>query len=834
MSDEINLANNESFSQEEINRAEKARADKIEKFRKIFTFQLESNCAKELQYATRLDKYNAIVKTLRNFLIKGWIRTRKTYFAPPNYEKTVSYLSMEYLTGKKLSNTLIALNVYDEFNEAMASLGIDLQDIFEQEPDAGLGNGGLGRLAACFMDSLSTLEYPAFGYGIRYDYGIFAQKIVNGNQEEVPDNWLRDGNPWEIPRSEIRYLIPFYGDIRVVVDHDGKTKYEWVPGDTVVAMAYDNLIPGFHNRTVNTLRLWSAMSTSEMDLEDFHQGDYVGAVEGKVLSENISKVLYPNDMVSKGRELRLKQEFFFTSASLQDIIRRYKSHFDNFDNFAEKNQIQLNDTHPAIAIAELMRLFLDQEGLDWNKAWGIVQETFGYTNHTIMPEALETWSVERFRNLLPRHLQIIYEINRRFLFQCSSMFPDDKGKMERVSIIKNDRILMANLAIVASHKINGVAKIHSEILKNRLFKDFYEIFPEKFGNKTNGITQRRWLYLCNPGLSNLISDTIGSGWATDLYQLKGLENYTEDVEFQEKWKAIKRKNKERLAKYVKREMNFDLNVDSIIDCQVKRIHEYKRQLLNIMHVIHLYSKLKANPSMDFVPRTFIFGGKTAPAYYMAKLIIKLINNVSQVVNNDPDTKNRLNVLFIPNYSVTLAELIIPAADVSEQVSTAGMEASGTGNMKFSLNGALTVGTLDGANIEIKEEVGDDNIFIFGLKEEEIAELKSSYNPMMYYENNPDLIRVIDLILEGPFTNDYSLFKPIVNSLLYEGDRFFVLADFNAYVECQEKVSELYKDQFEWTRKSIINTANMGKFSSDRTIEEYVQDIWKLKKIHVTK
>lgn len=804
-----------------------------ENLKEKFLFHLESGFAKELDTATKLDVYDSFVYTVRDILIKKWIKSKKQYLA--DNHKMINYISMEFLMGRSMVNSLINTNIYEESAKALLDLGVNLEELEEVEGDAGLGNGGLGRLAACFLDSLSTLEYPAFGYGIRYEYGIFQQKIQDGAQVEMPDSWLRYGNPWEIQRPELIYLIPFYGDVKVFIDKAGRYHYQWQASQTVMAMAYDYMIPGYKNDNVNTLRLWGAKSTREFDFDDFNKGDYIGAVEQKAETENISKVLYPNDMFTKGKELRLKQEYFFSSATLQDIISRYHKYNgqDDFESFAEQNAIQLNDTHPAIAIPELMRLLIDVEGLTWDKAWSITTKVFGYTNHTVMPEALEKWSIDLMGTLLPRHLQIIHEIDRRFLEFVDQQFPNNKAIADKVAIIKDGTVRMANLAVIGSHTVNGVAELHTEIVKHDLFKEFNDLYPTKFQNKTNGITQRRWLLKCNPKLSDLINESIGDKWITDLYELKNLEKFVDDKEFRKKWQQIKRFNKERLAEYINHDMNITINPDSMIDCQIKRIHEYKRQLMNVLHVIHLYLEIKDNPHKNFTPRTVILSGKAAPAYYMAKLIIKLANSVADVVNKDRDVSDKLKILFLPNYRVSLAEIIIPAADLSEQISTAGMEASGTGNMKFSLNGALTIGTLDGANVEIGEEVGDDNIFIFGLKSEEVSALKGSYNPIDAYNSDPQLQRVIELISEGFFSrNEPGLFKPIIDSLLYQGDKFFVLSDFKSYIDCQDVVSKAYQDVDTWTRKSIINVANMGKFSSDRTIEEYAKDIWNLKKVHI--
>lgn len=806
----------------------------VEEIKSRFKFHIESDFAKELEGATKLDVYDSFVFTVRDLLIKRWIKSKKQYLTGGH--KTVNYISMEFLMGRALVNTLLNFDIYDESKQALLDLGVNLEELAEVELDAGLGNGGLGRLAACFLDSLTTLQYPAFGYGIRYEYGIFQQKIQDGAQIELPDNWLRYGNPWEIPRPELIYLIPFYGDVKVFVDKHGKLHYQWQASQAVMAMAYDYMIPGYKTDNVNTLRLWGAKSTTEFDFDDFNKGNYIGAVEQKAETENISKVLYPNDMFSKGKELRLKQEYFFSSATLQDIIARHKKYNPEdkfFNDFTDQIAIQLNDTHPTIAIPELMRLLIDVEGLSWERAWDITTKTFGYTNHTVMPEALEKWPIELMASLLPRHLQIIHEIDRRFLNSVEEKFPDDESIKDKVAIIKDDTVRMANLAIVGSNSVNGVAELHTEIVKNELFKEFNAIFPERFNNKTNGITQRRWLLKCNPELSNLINEAIGDKWIKDLYHLKDLEKFVDDSEFKNKWHKIKKHNKQRLAEFIKKEMDISINPESMLDCQIKRIHEYKRQLMNVLHVIHMYLEIKDNPSKVTTPRTVILSGKAAPAYYMAKLIIKLANSVADIVNNDNEVNKKLKILFLPNYRVSSAEIIIPAADLSEQISTAGMEASGTGNMKFSLNGALTIGTLDGANIEIKEEVGDENIFIFGLKAEEISELKGNYNPIETYNSDKKLQRVIELIAEGFFSRqEPALFRPIIDSLLYQGDKFFVLADFKSYIEAQNLVSLAYRDRDAWVRKSIINVANMGKFSSDRTIDEYAKDIWNLKKVDV--
>ncbi len=814
----------------------KMKGTDVASIKNCFVNHLEYSLAKQDYSATKSDAFKCAALLTRDFLTERWIETQNTY----NNEdpKRVYYLSLEFLIGRTLGNSLINLDLYDNTHRALRDLGYDLEELREKEWDAGLGNGGLGRLAACFLDSLATLELPAIGYGIRYEYGIFFQQIQNGYQVEAPDNWLRLGNPWEFPRPEHLFPIHFYGRVEPYLD-EGETRYRWVDTELIMAMPYDTPIPGFKNNTVNHLRLWSAKSSREFDLHYFNDGDYIKAVSNKSLSENITKVLYPNDNIFEGKELRLKQQFFFVSATIQDIIRRFKKSHSNFDEFPDKVAIQLNDTHPSIAIPELMRLLLDGERLSWEKAWDICTKTFGYTNHTVLPEALEQWPVSLLERVLPRHMYIIYEINRRFLEEVRVAFPGDDNLLKELSIIEegdNKRVRMANLSIVGSHSINGVAALHSEIIKKDIFRGFYSFCPEKFNNKTNGVTQRRWLKLCNPSLSRLIESKIGNGWIKNLYDLKKLEDFADDEVFQNDWLEVKRENKINLAEYIKNHNDIEVNVNSIFDIQVKRLHEYKRQLLNILHIIYLYNKIKDNPKgSDIVPRTAIFAGKAAPGYDMAKLIIKLITAVGDVINCDPDVGDKLKVVFLRNYAVSNAQKIIPAADLSEQISTAGMEASGTGNMKFSLNGALTIGTLDGANIEIKEEVGDDNIFIFGLNAEEVVELKKSgYNPYSYYSKNKDLKRIIDQIHSGFFSHgDPGLFRPIVESLLHQGDRYLLMADFESYVNTHKKIDEAFLDKPRWAKMSIINTANMGKFSTDRTIWEYSTDIWNLKPVPIT-
>ena len=806
----------------------------VESLQKSFGRHLESSLAKDDYSATKLDIYKSLSYTVRDRLIERWIATQQTYY--DRDVKRVYYLSLEFLLGRVLGNNLVNLNINEECNLAMHELGYELEEIGEQEWDAGLGSGGLGRLAACFLDSMATHELPAYGYGIRYEYGIFCQKIQDGYQVETPDNWLRYESPWEIARPEYLYSIQFYGRVHQYKDANGTLKSEWLDTHGVMAMAYDIPIPGYSNNTVNNLRLWTARSTREFDLSYFNKGDYIKAVEDKERSETISKVLYPNDDIYEGKELRLKQEYFFVSATLQDAVRRYKKTHNTFDCFSDKVAIQLNDTHPAIAIPELMRVLVDIECISWEKAWEITTNTFGYTNHTILPEALEKWPISLIERVLPRHLQIIYEINRRFLKEVARRYPNDDERLRRMSLIEEGgkkKLRMAHLAIVGSHSTNGVAELHTEILKSQIFRDFFEFYPNRFNNKTNGITPRRWLKKCNPKLSKLISEHIGDGWLKDLNELKKLIPLSEDEGFHKAWRKVRIDNKQQLARYIQRMNGLQVDVNSIFDCHVKRIHEYKRQLLNILHVITLYNRIKSRQADSFVPRTIIFGGKAAPGYHMAKLIIKLINSVAGIVNNDSKVSDKLKVVFLSNYSVSLAELIVPATDLSEHISTAGTEASGTSNMKFGLNGALTIGTLDGANIEIMKEVGKENIFIFGLTAREVAELKrTGYNPLDYYHNDTEIKTAIDMIASGYFSPpNPSLFMPIVDSLL-QHDQYMVFADFSSYHRCQEEIGKTYKDQDDWTKKSIYNVANMGKFSSDRAISEYAKEIWGVESVPV--
>jgi starch phosphorylase len=803
--------------------------------RESFLKKLKYNLAKDSDSFHIVDGFLGLSYTVRDRLIERWIVTQKQY--TEKNVKRVHYLSLEFLMGRLLNNNISNLKITDASNDAMNDLGLNISELEDHEMDAGLGNGGLGRLAACFLDSMATMELPAVGYGIRYEFGIFMQKIENGHQIEAPEQWLANGNPWEIERPEYRYRVKFFGNSENYTDADGEKRVRWVDSDDVVAAAYDIPIPGYGNNTVNTLRLWSSRAVDEFNLGNFNSGDYIGACTDKLEGENISKVLYPNDNNHSGKELRLKQQYFFTSASLQDIVRRHFKSNDSFDNFADKNAIQLNDTHPAIAVVELMRIFIDTEKMEWDKAWKIVTETFAYTNHTLMPEALEKWSVGLMTHLLPRHMEIIYEINARFMREVAYKFPGDTEKLGKMSIIEegDDKMVrMAYLAIVSSHSVNGVAALHTQLLKNGLVNDFYQMMPEKFNNKTNGVTPRRWLHQANRPLSEFISDKIGKEWITDLDQLRKLEKFATNAKFQKDWMQLKLDAKERLTIQLKKWHNIDLDPTMLFDIQIKRIHEYKRQLLNALHVVHLYNQIKEGKTNDFTPRTILFAGKAAPGYHLAKLIIKFIGNLSETINNDPDTKGLLRVHFVPNYRVSLAEYLIPAADLSEQISTAGTEASGTGNMKFALNGALTIGTLDGANVEMAEEIGEDDMFIFGLRTHEVNDVyNNGHNPQHYYHTSENLRKVIDLIGSGFFSPaEEGIFQPLIDTIM-NGDHYLLTADFDSYIEAQEKVSDLYRNnKDEWARKSIVNVAGMGKFSSDRTIGEYANEIWGVKPLKI--
>jgi glycogen phosphorylase len=784
--------------------------------------------------ATKNDYYMALAYTVRDRLLQYWLNTTQTY--AKKEVKVVCYLSAEFLVGPHLANNLINLGLYDRIRQAVEESGLNLQELIDQEEEPGLGNGGLGRLAACYLDSLSTLEIPAIGYGIRYEFGIFDQEIHDGWQVEITDKWLQYGNPWEIARPEESVEVKFGGRTEPYHDERGNYRVRWVPNRVVKGIPYDTPILGYQVNTANTMRLWKAEAAESFDFQAFNLGDYYGAVNAKVVSENLTKVLYPNDEQIQGKELRLQQQYFFVSCSLQDMIRLLKATGEGLENFPQQFAVQLNDTHPAIGVSELMRLLVDEHFMDWEKAWQITQNTFGYTNHTLLPEALEKWSVELFSRLLPRHLEIIYEINQRFLNRVRLKYPSDLSKVSRLSLIDESGeryIRMANLACIGSHAINGVAALHSELLKKTVLKDFYDLEPEKFSNKTNGVTPRRWMVLSNPKLTRLLDEKIGNKWIKHLDELKKLEAFVEDASFRQQWRQIKQDIKGDLAAYIRQKLNIVVDTESIFDVQVKRIHEYKRQHLGILHVISLYYRLKNDRNFDFTPRTFIFGGKAAPGYFMAKLIIKLINSVADVVNNDPDVRDRIKVVFIPNYNVTLGQRVYPAADLSEQISTAGKEASGTGNMKFSLNGALTIGTLDGANVEIREEVGAENFFLFGLTTEEVYDLKAQgYNPKNYYNNNEQLKAVIDLISSGFFSGgNTDLFKPLIDNLLYR-DEYMLFADYQSYLDAQEKVSQAYRDRDNWTRMSILNVARMGKFSSDRAIREYCQEIWNVQPVPI--
>jgi len=806
----------------------------VETLKRAFADNLFYIQGKYASIATPNDYYMALAYTVRDRLLNRWLRTRKTY--EDKNVKSVYYLSAEFLMGRHLGNSLINLEIYEQVRQAMAEYGLDLEELLEQEPDPGLGNGGLGRLAACFLDSLATTEIPAVGYGIRYEFGIFNQSVQDGWQVEIPDKWLRFGNPWEVERPDEVIEVKFGGHTEIYTDDRGQPRTRWIPARTVIGIPFDTPVPGYNTNTVNTLRLWKAEAGDDFNFQAFNAGDYDGAVASKMRSETISKVLYPNDNTPQGRQLRLEQQYFFVSCSLQDIIRNHLRRNKSLENLSDKAAIQLNDTHPAVAIAEMMRLLLDEHQMEWNTAWRITQRTFAYTNHTLLPEALEKWSVSLFGGLLPRLLEIIYEINHRFLSDVSTWYPEDEHLLSRVSLIEegeDKKVRMAYLATVGSHAVNGVAALHSELLKQDVLRDFYKLFPNRFNNKTNGVTPRRWILLSNPLLSKLIMEKIGKGWLNELSQLRQLEQFIDSADFRQHWSNIKRANKQKLADRIYKTTGVEVSVDSLFDIQVKRIHEYKRQHLAVLHIITLYNRIKHNPNIEILPRTFVFGGKAAPGYFIAKLIIKLINAVGAVVNSDPDVRDRLKVVFVPNFSASLGQIIYPAADLSEQISTAGKEASGTGNMKFAMNGALTIGTLDGANIEIREEVGEENFFLFGLTTPEVQHLKAhDYKPYHYYESNPELKEVIDRIAHGYFSHgDPELFRPLVDSLLYR-DEYMLLADYQSYIDCQMRVSQAYQDQDNWIRMSILNTARSGKFSSDRTIQEYCREIWAVQPVPV--
>jgi len=802
-----------------------------EDYRRYFSYTLgRDKYCRSLHYS-----YNALVLALRDRLLERWKKTRYTYHESKC--KRTYYLSLEFLMGRMLSNAMFNLGIVDEVSRGMRELGLVLEEISEAEHDAGLGNGGLGRLAACFLDSCATLQLPVMGYGIRYEYGMFRQYIENGEQVEEPDHWLRDGNPWELERPEYTCRVQFGGRTEFYRSDDGRMLARWVETQDVLAVPYDIAIPGYRNGTVNTLRLWHSVATDEFDLGEFNAGSYPESIASKNAAECITMVLYPNDASENGKVLRLKQQYFLASASLQDVIRHWVQLYGNdFSEFAGKNCFQMNDTHPTIAAAELMRLLIDKHRMEWDAAWNITRRVMAYTNHTLLPEALERWPLRMFKELLPRLLDIIYEINARFISEVAQRWPGDIERQRRMSIIEeghDPHVRMAHLAIVCSFSVNGVAALHTKLLTEGLFRDFYELWPEKFNNKTNGVTPRRWLASANDGLKRLISEKIGDGWITDLSQLHLLKEFVNDKEFCLHWREIKQQNKKRLAALVKADCDIDIDPTAMFDVQVKRIHEYKRQLLNVLHVIHLYDRVKRGDVANWTPRFVLFGGKAAPGYVMAKAIIKLINNVADVINGDKKMHEYLKVAFLPNYRVTAMEIIAPGTDLSEQISTAGKEASGTGNMKFMMNGALTIGTLDGANIEIREAVGDENFFLFGLTAEEVAGLRKKYDPNAIIKADEDLFRVIQLLASGHFNQfEYKIFDNIIRSLTSPNDPWMTIADFRSYVNAQKRAAEIYQDMKKWTKMSILNTAFSGKFSTDRTIQEYNNDIWKMTPIPV--
>ncbi|OIQ98411.1 maltodextrin phosphorylase [mine drainage metagenome] len=786
---------------------------------------------KDALLATSRDWFLAAAFTVRDRLIARWMETMRGYY--DNDVKRVYYLSMEFLIGRALTNAMINLGIYEPFKEAVADLGYDLEELQSWEVEPALGNGGLGRLAACLIDSLATLAMPGFGYGIRYEFGMFTQHVEQGWQVESPENWLRYGNPWEFQRPGVIYPVRFGGRVVRYRDGEGHWCHQWIDAEEVMAMAFDIPVPGYGAQSVNNLRLWAAKSTREFNLRYFNQGNYIEAVRDKNDTENLSKVLYPSDSTISGKELRFRQEYFFVCASLQDIIARFRKGHSNFDLMPDYVAIQLNDTHPAMTVAELMRVLLDDYHLDWDRAWTITVKTCAYTNHTLMSEALETWPVDLFERLLPRHLEIIYEINQRFLNAVRYRWPGDNEVLRRMSLIDEGgerRVRMANLSIVGSHKVNGVAEIHTDLMKSTIFSDFERFQPGKITCKTNGITPRRWLLAANPTLAGLITAHIGDGWISHLDQLSDLVPLAEDAGFRAAFAAAKQANKLRLAQVVEQRLGVTGGLDSLFDVMVKRMHEYKRQLLNVLHIITRYNRIRANPTQDMVPRTVFFAGKAAPGYAMAKLILKLINDVADVVNHDPLVGDRLKVVFVPNYNVSTAELIIPGADLSEQISTAGTEASGTGNMKLALNGALTIGTWDGANVEICEEVGEDNMFLFGLTAQEVGKIRrDGYDPRQAIQAHPELAQVLEMIGNGYFSpGEPERFRPIVDLLTIHGDHYLLTADYAAYIETQERVDALYRDPEEWTRRAILNVARMGKFSSDRTVREYAAEIWQVK------
>ena len=809
-----------------------------QEFRYSVAYALKNQFRKTLEDATSQEIYQAVAHAVKNMIVDQWIASRREF--EKKDAKTLYYLSMEFLMGRALGNNLINLTAYQDVKEALEEMGLDLNYLEDQEPDAALGNGGLGRLAACFLDSLATLGYEVYGCGIRYHYGMFKQKIENGFQVEVPDEWLKDGNPFEVRRSEYSKEVKFGGYVRVIRE-DGKDRYVQEGYQSVMAVPYDLPVVGYGNNVVNTLRIWDAQPINTFNLDSFDKGDYQKAVEQENLAKNICEVLYPNDNHYAGKELRLKQQYFFISASVQRAVERYKQNHSDIRKFYEKNVFQLNDTHPTVAVPELMRILLDEEGLTWEEAWDVTTKTCAYTNHTIMAEALEKWPIDLFSNLLPRIYQIVEEINRRFTEQIRRMYPGDEERVSKMAILYNGKVRMAYLAIAGSFSVNGVARLHTEILEKQELRYFYEMMPQKFNNKTNGITQRRFLLHGNPLLAAWVTKKLGTkDWVTDLSLIEGLKKFAEDKTAQKEFMEIKYQNKVRLAKYIKEHNGIEVDPNSIFDVQVKRLHEYKRQLMNILHVMYLYNQLKENPDMEMAPRTFIFGAKAAAGYRRAKLTIKLINAVADVVNNDPDIKGKMKVVFIEDYRVSNAELIFAAADISEQISTASKEASGTGNMKFMLNGAITIGTMDGANVEIVEEVGEEYAFIFGLSADEVInfEKNGGYRPIDIYNSDPDIHKVLDQLTNGTYSNgDHNLFKEIYDSLLHasgmdKADMYFILKDFGAYAEAERKIGEAYMDKSWWAKAAILNVACSGKFSSDRTIREYVEDIWHLDRVDV--
>ncbi len=822
-----------------------AKADKIrfgssvENIAMDFAEQLKYNQDADVYHRTDEGRYQAIAYAIRDRIIHQWDISRKAQ--RKQHSKRIYYLSLEFLMGRAMTNNIINLQIDDDVKKALSSLGYTYEELSEVEPDAGLGNGGLGRLAACFMDSLATLDLPAYGYGIRYNYGIFRQEIRNGWQVEQPDNWLKDGNPWELKRPDLVYPVYFGGSVKMIRENN-RDIFKWVPDEQVNGIAYDTPIVGYGGRTINTLRLWSAESPSGFSFENFNSGDYTEAVRNKINAETLSMVLYPNDTLYMGKELRLKQQFFFVTCSLQDIIRRFKRMGNySWKNFSKEVAIQLNDTHPSLSVPELMRLLIDQEGLGWDEAWKITVDTMGYTNHTLMPEALEKWPLPMLEKILPRHVQIIYEINQRFLDKAVSYFPMQPDKIAKVSIIEESNpkmVRMANLSIIGSHSTNGVAELHSELLKKSMFPEFAKIFPKRFSNKTNGITQRRWLLDANPALAKLITSAIGDKWITDFDEVRKLDKYSTDSAFLDKFSLVKKEAKLRASSFLEHDCGIVLDPEMMIDVQVKRIHEYKRQLLNALNVIMIYNRMKNDKAYrdSFTPTTFLFGGKAAPGYVNAKLIIKFINNIAKVINSDPEVNKVLKVYFMPNYRVTMAEAVIPSTNLSEQISTAGTEASGTGNMKFMVNGALTIGTLDGANVEMAEEVGKENIFIFGHTESEIQALKGKYNSREWVKKDPEIESLMKLIESDYFNiNEPGIFAPLLKYFFDDNDRYFIFADLKMYHEAHDKASALYKnDPKKWNEMAVKNIAFSSKFSSDRTIKEYAADIWKIKPCNVEK